>query len=214
MNDTVNQALNGNVSAPEARKDFALIAQWVDEGARVLDLGCGDGALLSYLKQHKKVRGYGVEISIEGVKACIARGVNVLQRDLEGGLADFTDAHFDCVILSQTLQAMHHLEALVEGMLRVGREAIVTFPNFGYWSHRWQIAVQGRMPVSGSLPYQWYNTPNIHLCTVSDFDRFLAERNCEVLKRVVIANGKPVSFLPNVFGQLALYRFRYRTTSS
>ncbi|MDR1530324.1 MAG: methionine biosynthesis protein MetW [Burkholderiales bacterium] len=210
MSDTVKKASNVTSVVPEVRKDFSLIAQWIKEGARVLDLGCGDGGLLAYLQQSKNVCGYGVEISIDNVKSCIARGVNVLQRDLEGGLADFSDAHFDCVILSQTLQAMHHLEALVEGMLRVGREAIVTFPNFGHWSHRWQIALQGKMPVSSSLPYQWYNTPNIHLCTVKDFDRFLAERRCEVLERVVMAHGKEIMLLPNVFGQLALYRFRYR----
>ncbi|MDR2245025.1 MAG: methionine biosynthesis protein MetW, partial [Burkholderiales bacterium] len=150
---------------------------------------------------------YGIEISIEGVKASIANRVNVLQRDLESGLADFTDGSFDCVILSQTLQAMHRLEALIESMLRVGREAIVTFPNFGYWSHRWQL-LRGRMPVSESLPYQWYNTPNIHLCTVKDFDHFLAARNYRVLARQVLADDAPVTFLPNVFGQLALYRFQ------
>lgn len=192
------------------RKDFSLIAQWIHDGARVLDLGCGDGGLLDYLKQKRNIRGYGVEISIDGVKACIARGVNVLQRDLEGGLADFADAQFDYVILSQTLQAMHHLDALVKSMLRVGREIIVTFPNFGYWPHRWQIMCGGRMPVSKSLPYEWHNTPNIHLCTVKDFDRFLAERHCEVMARMVIAHGRSIRFLPNIFGQLALYRFRYR----
>ncbi|MDR0587849.1 MAG: methionine biosynthesis protein MetW [Burkholderiales bacterium] len=189
------------------RKDFEVIAGWVSDNARILDLGCGDGSLFSYLKEKRRVTGYGVEISIAGVKACIERGVTVLQRDLEGGLSDFTDASFDCVILSQTLQSMHRLEALVESMLRVGREAIVTFPNFGYFPHRLQIA-KGRMPVSKSLPYEWFNTPNIHLCTVADFDVFLRERHYAVLDRLVVARGKPVRFLPNVFGQLALYRIK------
>jgi methionine biosynthesis protein MetW len=196
-----------NTLPPNERKDFALIADWVAPNARVLDLGCGDGSLFAYLQQRRNVTDYGVEISSEGVTACIKRGVNVLQRDLEGGLADFADASFDCVILSQTLQAMHRLEALVESMLRVGREVVVTFPNFGHWSHRLQI-LQGRMPVSKSLPYAWYNTPNIHLCTVTDFDRFLVEHGCHVLDRCVVAHGKRVNVLPNLRGQLALYRFK------
>jgi methionine biosynthesis protein MetW len=200
--------MNKNMCTPVmGRSDFSLIASWVSPGARVLDLGCGDGSLLAYLRRTRQVTGYGIEISNEGVKASIANRINVLQRDLEGGLADFAEDSFDCVILSQTLQAMHRLEALVESMLRVGREAIVTFPNFGHWSHRWQI-LRGRMPVSESLPYQWYNTPNIHLCTVRDFDHFLEARGYRVLVRQVMANDVPVTFLPNVFGQLALYRFQ------
>ncbi|MDR2173100.1 MAG: methionine biosynthesis protein MetW [Burkholderiales bacterium] len=204
MSDELKQA---NTSEAAVRSDFSLIASWVTPGARVLDLGCGDGSLFAHLRQTRQVTGYGIEISIEGVKACIANRVNVLQRDLEGGLADFADGSFDCVILSQTLQAMHRLEALIESMLRVGREAIVTFPNFGHWSHRWQI-LRGRMPVSESLPYQWYNTPNIHLCTVRDFDHFLEMRGYRVLARQVLAGDMPVTFLPNVLGQLALYRFQ------
>ncbi|MCL2309737.1 MAG: methionine biosynthesis protein MetW [Proteobacteria bacterium] len=202
-----NELKKANASTAMVRSDFSLIAGWVAPGARVLDLGCGDGSLLAYLRRTRQVTGYGVEISIEGVKASIANRVNVLQRDLESGLADFVDGSFDCVILSQTLQAMHRLEALIESMLRVGREAIVTFPNFGHWSHRWQI-LRGRMPVSKSLPYQWYDTPNIHLCTVKDFDHFLAVRGYHVLARQVLAGDTPVTFLPNVFGQLALYRFQ------
>ncbi|MCL2873040.1 MAG: methionine biosynthesis protein MetW [Betaproteobacteria bacterium] len=196
-----------NATTTKVRSDFSLIADWVMPGARVLDLGCSDGNLLAYLRRSRQATGYGIEISIEGVKASIANRVNVLQRDLEGGLADFSDGSFDCVILSQTLQAMHRLEALIESMLRVGREAIVTFPNFGHWSHRWQI-LRGRMPVSESLPYQWYNTPNIHLCTVQDFDYFLTKRGYRILARQVLADDEPVTFLPNVFGQLALYRFK------
>ena len=159
------------------RADFATIASWIAPGAQVLDLGCGDGSLLAYLARERNVRGYGVEIADGGVLASVRNGVNVMQSDLESGLAGFDDASFDCVILSQTLQAMRHTEEIVAEMLRVGREAIVSFPNFGHWSHRWQI-LRGRMPVSDELPYQWYDTPNIHLCTVADFDAFLRERNC------------------------------------
>ena len=190
-----------------ARADYATIGGWVAEGARVLDLGCGDGALLQFLARERRASGYGIEIDDAGVLASVRNGVNVLQSDLERGLAGFDDAAFDVVLLSQTLQAMRRIEAIVAEMLRVGREAIVTFPNFGHWSHRLQV-LRGRMPVSSSLPYQWYDTPNIHLCTVADFDAFLAERGHRVLDRVVLAGGRPVAFAPNLLGELAIYRFR------
>ncbi len=196
-----------SAAAAAGRADFATIASWIARGSRVLDLGCGDGSLLAYLVRERGVRGYGIEIDAAGVHASIANGINVLQSDLETGLAGFDDSSFDCVILSQTLQAMRHTEDLVVEMLRVGRDAIVTFPNFGHWSHRWQI-LRGRMPVSTSLPYQWYDTPNIHLCTVADFDAFLAERGCVVENRVVLSRGRPVDTFPNLRGELAIYRFR------
>jgi methionine biosynthesis protein MetW len=196
-----------SAAAAAGRADFATIARWIDEGARVLDLGCGDGSLLAYLKRERRASGYGIEIDPAGVLASIGNGVNVLQSDLESGLAGFDDASFDCVLLSQTLQAMRHTEDIVYEMLRVGRDAIVTFPNFGHWSHRLQI-LRGRMPVSESLPYQWYDTPNIHLCTVADFDAFLARRRLEVEDRVVLADGRPVRVMPNLLGELAIYRFR------
>jgi homoserine O-acetyltransferase len=191
------------------RTDYATIAGWIGEGANVLDLGCGDGSLLAYLARERNARGYGVEIGDAGVRASIGAGVNVIQRDLEGGLKGFADDAFDCVILSQTLQAMRRIETIIAEMLRVGREAIVSFPNFGHWRHRLQI-LRGRMPVSESLPYQWFDTPNVHLCTVADFDAFLAERGLEVLDRVVLAGGREVGSLPNLLGELAIYRFRRR----
>ena len=194
-------------STAVARKDYATIAQWIDGGARLLDLGCGDGSLLAYLRGARGATGYGIEIANAGVLASLENGVDVIQTDLERGLAGFDDASFDCVILSQTLQAMRRIEVIVAEMLRVGREAIVTFPNFGYWKHRAQIA-RGRMPVSRSLPYQWYDTPNIHLCTVADFDAFLAARRYVVQDRVVLAGRKRVHALPNLLGELAIYRFR------
>ena len=197
-----------SAAAAAGRADFATIAIWITRGSRVLDLGCGDGSLLAYLARERDATGYGIEIDDAGVLGSVRNGINVLQSDLESGLAGFDDASFDCVILSQTLQAMRHTEDIVIEMLRVGREAIVTFPNFGHWTHRWQI-LKGRMPVSTSLPYQWYDTPNIHLCTVADFDAFLAARRCVVENRVVLSRGRPVAMVPNLLGELAIYRFRH-----
>jgi methionine biosynthesis protein MetW len=189
------------------RADFSTIAGWIAPKARVLDLGCGDGSLFAYLRESRGVTGYGIEIDDAGVLASIGNGVNVIQSDLESGLAGFDDQSFDSVILSQTLQAMRHTELIVLEMLRVGREAIVTFPNFGYWAHRVQV-LRGRMPVSKDLPYQWYDTPNIHLCTVADFDAFCVAHSFRVLERVVLHDAKRVSVLDNLFGSLAIYRFQ------
>jgi methionine biosynthesis protein MetW len=189
------------------RPDFAAIAAWVRPGARVLDLGCGDGTLLRYLQRERSASGYGVEIDDGGVLACVANGVSVIQGDLESGLSDFEDRAFDYVILSQTLQAMRHSERIVREMLRVGREGIVTFPNFGYWRNRLQV-LAGRMPVSDNLPFQWYDTPNIHLCTISDFEAFCGTHSVRILERTVITDGNAISFLPNLLGALAVYRFQ------
>ena len=189
----------------EARPDLAAIAQWVAPGARVLDLGCGDGALLRYLWDARQAPGYGVEIEDERVIACVANDVNVLQVDLESGLSLFADGSFDCVILSQTLQAMRHTEGILREMLRVGREAIVSFPNFGHWSARLQIAL-GRMPVSATLPYAWYETPNVHHCTVTDFEDLCRRIGIRIRERLVLHEGRPVTLMPNFLGSIAVYR--------
>lgn len=182
------------------------ITRWVAQGARVLDLGCGDGKLLNRLWEAKQAPGYGVEIDDAHVLECIRNDVNVLQLDLEEGLASFADRSFDYVILSETLQAIHRQEPLLKEMLRVGREAIVSFPNFGFWKARIQIALAGHMPVSKELPYQWYDTPNVHHCTLVDFEALCAKLGFRVLERVVLRNGGTVSFLPNLLGANALYR--------
>ncbi len=195
------------VSSAEERPDFAAIAEWIPRGASVLDLGCGDGSLLRYLKETRKVSGYGVEINDIDIVMCIANGVNVIQNDLESGLSDFEDDSFDFVILSQTLQATRHTEALVNEMLRVGREGIVSFPNFGYWKNRLNI-LRGHMPVSKELPYQWYDTPNVHLCTLHDFETFCRRKGVAILDRRVMAGGLEMKLLPNLLGSTAVYRFQ------
>lgn len=192
--------------AATERRDFAAIARWIAPGAKVLDLGCGDGALLGYLRDTLNVRGYGVEKDDANVLACVRNGINVIQMNLEEGLSGFEADSFDAVILSQTLQAVYHTERIVQEMLRVGKEAIVTFPNFGFWKHRLQLFA-GRMPVSPSLPHQWYNTPNVHLCTIADFDAFCRERMIPVSERLVITEGKTIHLFPNLLGSLAMYRF-------
>ncbi len=188
-----------------ARPDLAAVARWVARDARVLDLGCGDGALLRYLWHERGAKGYGVEIDDASVLACVRNDVNVLQMDLEAGLAIFEDRSFDCVILSETLQAIHHTELLMREMLRVGSEAIVSFPNFGHWAARVQIAL-GRMPVSEALPYEWYDTPNVHLCTIADFEDLCRKIGVKIRERVVLHQGKTVSFAPNLLGSHAAYR--------
>ena len=189
------------------RPDFAAIAAWIPNGARVLDLGCGDGSLLRYLQGSNRVAGYGVEIVDANIVACIKNQVNVIQGDLESGLSGFENNSFDYVILSQTLQATRHTEPLMREMLRVGREGIVSFPNFGYWRNRMDI-LQGKMPVSKELPYQWYDTPNIHLCTLNDFEALCRSNNMHILDRRVMTGDRVISVLPNLLGSTAVYRFK------
>ena len=195
------------VELAAARPDFAAIAAWIPQGASVLDLGCGDGSLLRFLQYTRKVRGYGVEINDANIVACIRNNVNVIQGDLESGLSGFETDAFDFVVLSQTLQATRHTEALVQEMLRVGREGIVSFPNFGHWRNRLNV-LRGNMPVSEDLPFQWYDTPNVHLCTLHDFEDFCAIQQVQILGRRVMSGGSEVKLLPNLFGSTAVYRFK------
>ncbi|QMT41159.1 methionine biosynthesis protein MetW [Neisseria shayeganii] len=188
------------------RDDLQLIYDWIPAGSRVLDLGCGSGELLSALVRQKHCRGYGVEIDTASVLAAVARGVNVIQADLEQGLRDFKDQSFDVIVLSQTIQAMQNTENILHELTRVAGEAIVSFPNFGYWRNRLQIALGGHMPVSERMPYDWYDTPNIHWCTLHDFERLCAKNGIRILERAVMAGGKRVQTLPNLLGSLAFYR--------
>ena len=194
MSQTAQNNVNFTNSVLQFRQDFAIISNWVSFGSKVLRLGL-------------EVKGYGVEKDDANWLACMENGSNVIQMDLEDGLSGFEDQSFDTVILSQTLQAMHNTEEIVQEMLRVGREVIVTFPNFGYWRNRLQIT-NGRMPVSKTLPYQWYDTPNVHLCTINDFDQFCKNHKISILERCVITNSRTVHFMPNLLGNLAMYRLK------
>ena len=194
------------------RVDFRIIGDWIRPGSRVLDLGCGDGTLLAYLAESKGASGYGLEIDETHVAECVRRGVNVIHTDLDAGLSEFDERSFDYVVLSLTLQAVRYPDRLLREMLRVGTEGIVTFPNFGHWRTRWQLGVLGRMPVSAALPHEWYNTPNIHLCTLLDFARLCEREQIEVLESQVVDHAhRPrlaLRLLPNLLGEIALYRFR------
>jgi methionine biosynthesis protein MetW len=195
------------------RADLAIIANWIRPGASVLDLGCGDGTLLKHLRDQRQVNGYGMEISEANLEICVREQVNVIQTDLNNGLEDyFSDNSFDYVVMSQTLQATAHPDLLIDEMLRVGHEAIVTFPNMAHWRARAQLGLGGYMPVTKSLPNQWYNTPNVHLCTLRDFEQLCHERGIQILQRTVVDHTHSrstllMSLFPNLFGEIAIYRF-------
>lgn len=195
----------------ELRPELRTIGDWIKPDSRVLDLGCGDGTLLAYLRDHRNVIGYGLEISQKNIVQAMKNKVNVIQFDLDAGLTEFETNSFDYVIMSQTLQAMHFPDKILDEMLRVGREGIVTFPNFGYWRCRLQLLI-GQMPVTSSLPNRWYNTPNIHLCTLLDFESLCAQKNYHILERTLVDSRHQASLAsriaPNLMGEIAMYRFK------
>ena len=196
-----------NFTAKERERfDFAVIANWIPPGERVLDLGCGDGKLLRYLRETKGVIGYGVEIDHESVLGCIRNGVDVIQIDIEGGLSGFENQSFNHVIISQALQAMHATERILVEMLRVAEEVVVSFPNFAYRANRAAIA-EGHMPVSEDLPYEWYETPNVRFFTLADFEALCAKLDIDIRERLAFDEaGHAVTDDPNLNGSLAFYR--------
>jgi methionine biosynthesis protein MetW len=188
------------------RADFDLITAWIAPGDRVLDLGCGDGTLLKHLIETRGVHGWGVEIDDATVLAAIRNGINVIQGNLEKGLDEFADQAFDHVVLSRTLQTVRHTEGILREMLRVGREAVVSFPNFAYWKNLRSV-LEGRMPVSEDLPYQWYDSPNVRFFTLLDFEDLCARMGLVIRERHVLdEEGNPVEDEVNFLGSLAVYR--------
>ena len=191
------------------RPDLELVAKLIQPNSRVLDLGCGAGDLLQHLQQQKSVIGYGLDKDAENIQLCLSRGVNVIEQDLDGGLGNFRDNAFDMVIMTDTIQAVHQPQLLLREMLRVGRECVVTFPNFGHWRCRLNLAATGRMPVSKHLPNRWYDTPNIHLCTFNDFEALCAELRMAILQRRVVDQRHNehslINLAPNLLGSYGFY---------
>lgn len=196
------------------RADLQKISEWIEPGCRALDLGCGDGTLLTHLRDERDVQGYGLEIDPANIAKCIRSGVNVIQRNLDEGLSDFDSQSFDYVLMTQALQVVKRPDELLEEMLRIGREGIVTFPNFGHWRSRLALAGRGLMPTTPALPERWYDTPNIHLCTVRDFEQLCDARGIKILARSVVDSklrGRIRHLIaPNLMGEIAIYRLMKR----
>ena len=196
------------------RVDLQLIADMIEPHSRVLDVGCGDGALLDYLVHFRHVDGRGIELSTEGVNASISAGLSVIQGDADTDLKDYPDDVFDYVVLSQTLQAMVQPKAVLSHLLRIAKRAIVSFPNFAHWRARLALGILGRMPVSQTLPYEWYETPNIHLCTIRDFVALCRELDIVIEARKIldtrgrVRNVSTTLFSANLFGEQAVFLLR------
>jgi methionine biosynthesis protein MetW len=198
----------------QGRVDYEIITDLIEKGSRVIDLGCGDGELLEMLISRKQVTGQGIEIDEANIAKCIARGINVIHANLDEGLADYQNGAFDYVVLNQTLQVVTKPEYVILEMVRVGKKAIVGFPNFAHIGIRLQLLFKGVMPKTNALPFEWYNTPNIHLLTIRDFERFCREKNLEIAHRVFIKEHAAISpyFLPDLLAKSAIYVIQKRKT--
>ncbi len=194
------------------RADLSLISEWIKPGSRVLDLACGDGTLLEHLQTQKNVTGYGLEIDPQHIVECLDKGVNVIQTDLDAGLSDFDEDSFDYVVMTESLQAMHFPDRLLQEMLRISRQGIVSFPNVGHWKCRLQFTLGGQMPVTRTLGHKWYNTPNIHLCTLQDFEELCQAQGINIVQRTALDRSHRASavinLMPNLLSEIAIYRFQ------
>jgi methionine biosynthesis protein MetW len=191
------------------RIDLDIIQSDINSNSYVLDLACGDGNLLLALQKNKSITGVGLENDPDYIAACIKNGVNVIEHDLNKGLHHIHDNTYDTVVMTLALQAMQQPDVVLEEMLRIGKECIITFPNFAHWKARWHLLMHGRMPVSDLLPYEWYNTPNIHFCTIKDFETLCKERGITIINNAVISEKGSSQALaelhPNLFGETAIY---------
>ncbi|MTI14957.1 methionine biosynthesis protein MetW [Sansalvadorimonas verongulae] len=194
------------------RRDFKVISQWITPDSHILDLACGDGELLQQLQRNKNIKGYGLEINEANILKCIKRRVNVIEQDIDEGLHNFADKSFDTVVMTSALQALRNPDKVLDEMLRVGKECIVTFPNFGHWRCRLYLSLRGRMPVSEFMPYSWYDTPNIHFCTFKDFEALCHNKKLDIVNRLVTDQQHHRNTLgqiiPNLFGEVAIYHLR------
>ena len=191
------------------RQDLTHIQRWVAPGSRVLDLGCVNGVFLELLRDQRDVAGTGLEIDGDNINEAVGRGLNIIEQNMDQGLSNFPDHSFDTVVMAHALQAVHYPDKILDEMLRIGREGIVTFPNFGHWRCRWYLWTRGRMPVSKFMPHSWYDTPNIHFCTVRDFEALCSEKGIKILARDMVGNTNRQPLLatlwPNLFALTAIY---------
>lgn len=198
------------------RFDFDIIRQWTPENGRVLDLGCGDGTLLQALFESRNATGYGLETDEKKIQSCIELNVPVIEQNIDKGLFNFQDQSFDTVIITQSIQELSNPRFLLEEIVRVGKQGIVTFPNFGFWKNRWMLTITGRMPESKTIPHKWYSTPNIHLCTCIDFEILCRENDIKITEKKVINHDPKFNWAtqqwPNLFGELAMYKIERNVT--
>ncbi|MBU4252673.1 MAG: methionine biosynthesis protein MetW [Candidatus Omnitrophica bacterium] len=185
--------------------DHRVISDLIESKSTVLDLGCGSGDLLHLLIKEKKIRGQGIEIDDQAIYKCVAKGLNVFHGDIDSGLAEFSDKSFDYVVLNQSMQQILHVDKVLTDALRVGKKVIVGFPNFAYYKSRLQMFFQGRSPVTASLPYQWYETPNLHFLSISDFKEYCRKKKINIQRSVCIGQKYKVLWLPNLFAQVGIF---------
>jgi methionine biosynthesis protein MetW len=193
------------MTQPTRKIEHEVISSWIDSDASVLDLGCGDGELLSQLIREKQVRAQGIELSEQAIHSCVAAGLSVFQEDIDTGLAEYADKSFDYVILNQTFQQVKKPDFVLQEALRVGKRVIVGFPNFCYITARFQLFFRGRVPVTASLPYEWYDTPNLHFLSIADFKQYCRKRDIRIERSAFIGKNKRVRVFPNVFAETGLF---------